>query len=353
MKTGRQFGWSIGLGAGLLVLFVASILVPVSSTYALNPTNMVAGTQGSARLVWEENSIYGSPVPFWPWDVQVSVLSGRQRVSLIGKAARRSGAARLELAFIPKGPSGDVVLQIDTGVCKKKFRLRLTGGAEDVDEDGFPDMAELWDDGDRLAFRRWFVAIAESQFYSVDNRWARVNRDCAGLARFAYMQAMRRHDAAWLSATSYLHHWPGKDVQAFSYPDVPVLGQSLFRTRPGSFDGVGSFLPTASARVLWELNTVFVSRQECNAQMGDLLFFRDIQNADSPMHTMILLDPPGAGMKRRVVYHTGAEGDDPGEVRMVSLADLSAHKDDRWHPQKDNPNFLGFYRWKILDGGQP
>ena len=70
------------------------------------------------------------------------------------------------------------------------------------------------------------------------------------------------------------------------------------------------------------------------------------------MHTMILLDDPSTPDGPRVVYHTGTDGDDPGEVRLVRLAQLDDHGDDRWHATKNNRYFLGFYRWKILAGGR-
>ncbi len=352
MKTAHQFTWTVWLGFGLLVLFVASILVPVKSTYALSPLTISAGVENSARLLWEENSVYGSPVPYWPWDVTVRVISGSENVRLVGEPHRTRGPAKLEVALVPMGVAGSVVLQLDTGSSKKDFRLRIDRQERDMDSDGFPDVAELWSDGDRSAFRRWFVAIAESQFYSPDPRWTGINRDCAGLARFAYAQALRKHDAGWLSKIAYLHRWPGEDVKSFNYPDVPILGLRLFRTQPGAFEGADTFMATASARLLWEQNTVFVSRLAKDARMGDLLFFRDLRNIHSPMHTMILLDSAEKGMDRRVVYHTGRDGNSPGEVRIVSLADLNSHADDRWHPVNNNPKFLGFYRWKILDGGK-
>src|ERR1043165_5756258 len=55
--------------------------------------------------------------------------------------------------------------------------------ATDSDNDGIPDFAELRTFEDRENFRRWFTAIAETQFYQLSEQWKREQRDCAGLVR--------------------------------------------------------------------------------------------------------------------------------------------------------------------------
>lgn len=61
----------------------------------------------------------------------------------------------------------------------------------DTDGDGFPDPAELLDETQRSFFRRWFVSIAQSQFYYVHPHWPDVRRDCTGLICFAYKEALK------------------------------------------------------------------------------------------------------------------------------------------------------------------
>src|SRR5262245_55379277 len=73
---------------------------------------------------------------------------------------------------------------------------------EDADRDGLPDGAQLWSLEDRNNFRRWFTAIAEQQFYALSDAWNPDQRDCAGLVRFAYREALRRHDRAWFKSLS-------------------------------------------------------------------------------------------------------------------------------------------------------
>ena len=45
-----------------------------------------------------------------------------------------------------------------------------------------------------------------------------------------------------------------------------------------------------------------------------------------------------------VVYHTGPDGEDAGEVRKVRAADLARHPSPRWRPQPSNAAFVGVFR---------
>jgi uncharacterized protein YfaT (DUF1175 family) len=57
----------------------------------------------------------------------------------------------------------------------------------------------------------------------------------------------------------------------------------------------------------------------------------------------------GEGAADWVVYHTGSSPSDSGTVKKVRLAVLDQHPSKRWRPVENNPNFLGFYRLKMLD----
>ncbi len=342
--------------AVLVLVFAASVLVPVSSTAALTPHSLPADGHTSARLVWSLDSVYGRPVPFYPWRVRADVVAGSDRLRLVGDPVRTGGLARLELAVQAIGSPGRAMVELDDGFSRRSFEVEITAASGDRDGDGMPDPVELVDDRDRRAFSAWFTAIAEAQFYAPDPRWEPIHRDCAGLIRFAYKEALRRHDRSWFEHTPYLHRAANPDVRRYHYPDVPVIGERLFRVSPGAYserdDPQVDFSPSASARMLWEHNTVFVSLSAERARPGDLLFFHDPERHRSPMHSMILLDPEDIGERRRVVYHTGQGDDGPGEVRLVRLATLNAHRDESWHVRADNPHFLGFFRWKILEGGR-
>src|SRR5215207_10297357 len=67
----------------------------------------------------------------------------------------------------------------------------------DLDHDGLPDIAELRTFNDRENFRRWFTWVAEMQFYNLSDQWNVEQRDCAGLVRFAWREALRPHDRPW------------------------------------------------------------------------------------------------------------------------------------------------------------
>jgi uncharacterized protein YfaT (DUF1175 family) len=145
------------------------------------------------------------------------------------------------------------------------------------------------------------------------------------------------------------------DVRAYDLSTGP-LGEMLFRTAYGSFkesDLEGRvFSEFADARTLKNFNTVFVSRDRRRAEAGDLLFFYQPWVQKYPFHVMLFLGKPrlaNEGAADWVVYHTGAAPEDGGTVKKVRLSVLDQHPDKRWRPVPNNPNFLGFYRLKILD----
>jgi len=57
-----------------------------------------------------------------------------------------------------------------------------------------------------------------------------------------------------------------------------------------------------------------------------------------------------AGNDAEVVYDTGPDHGQPGELRRVLLTELLDHPEVQWRPLPGNTNFLGVYRWNILRG---
>lgn len=225
---------------------------------------------------------------------------------------------------------------------------------EDSDRDGLPDRAELRTHADRESFRRWFTGLAEMQFYAPSRDWSEAQRDCAGLVRFAWREALRAHDRAWFRRMGEGYEPLAPEVRAYTLERGP-LGEKLFRTAPGPFDerdlAGGAFSEFADARTLKEFNTEFVGRDRRAAEPGDLLFFHQPRAENYPFHVMLFLGPArldAEGAADWVVYHTGASPGDAGEVRKVRLSVLDRHPDPRWRPRAENRNFLGFYRLKIL-----
>lgn len=228
----------------------------------------------------------------------------------------------------------------------------LNSPALDTDNDGLPDAAKLRTYSDRDSFRRWFTGIAEMQFYRLSDQWNTEQRDCAGLVRFAWREALRRHDRAWFQRMG-----PGYEAVA---PDIKnndsPLGEKLFRTDFGSYKATdlaeGKFSEFADARTLKNFNVVFISRDRRQAQPGDLLFFYQPWVQKFPYHVMIFLSTPNIapnGANDWVVYHTGSSPTDQGTVKKVELSVLDHHPDARWRPIESNKNFLGVYRLKILE----
>ena len=231
---------------------------------------------------------------------------------------------------------------------------RNTSELADSDNDGIPDLIELHSFQDRDSFRRWFTAIAETQFYQLSDQWNAEQRDCAGLARFAMREALRHHDRIWFQKMGPAYQTVAPDVKSFDLDHNP-FGEKIFRTDFGSFAETdirnNRFSEFADARTLKNFNVVFVSRDRREARPGDLLFFYQPWVQKFPYHVMIFLGEAHIadnGAQDWVVYHTGSSPTDEGTVKKVELSVLDHHPDPRWRPVERNKNFLGFYRLKIL-----
>ncbi len=228
--------------------------------------------------------------------------------------------------------------------------------------DGTPDFLHLHDPADRDAFRRWFIFLAEVEYFTAPANRPREITDCSSLLRFAYREALRSHDARWAAAANLPLVPALPSVQQYAYPHTP-LGPSLFRLRPGLFTPEdlhnGAFAQFASAETLRRYNTFFVSRDVSRARPGDLLFyFRP--GRSSPSHSMIFIgrsqiQPSSASF---VIYDTGPDATihgriqgsetQPGEVRRRTLDELLQYPDTQWQPRSANPFFRGVFRWNIL-----
>jgi uncharacterized protein YfaT (DUF1175 family) len=223
----------------------------------------------------------------------------------------------------------------------------------DLDHDGLPDSVELRTFNERESFRRWFTWVAEMQFYHLSDQWNPEQRDCAGLVRFAWREALRPHDRQWFQRMGENYDPVAPDLTA----DVAApLSGKLFRTAPGTYMpndlSAGRFSEFADAQTLKTFNVEFIGRDRSRAKPGDLIFFHQPWVQKFPFHVMIFLGEPhvaNEGTNDWVVYHTGATANDAGTVKKVRLAVLDQHPDKRWRPITTNPNFLGFYRLKILN----
>ncbi len=225
----------------------------------------------------------------------------------------------------------------------------INGPWTDRFNDGTPDFLRLTDPADQAAFRQWFVTIAEFQAVRPRNELPGEINDCASLLRYAYREALKRHNDAWfVESGMQVDALPG-EIRAWHYPDTP-LGAALYRVQPGSFEPAdasnGAFAQFADAKTLVEFNAYRVTRDVHQAQPGDLLFYRQFGQS-SPWHSMIVTR---TGSNAAVVYDTGEDHGKAGELRRVSMAELLDHPQIAWRPVPSNPNFLGVYRWNILRG---
>ena len=215
--------------------------------------------------------------------------------------------------------------------------------------DGTPDFLRLGDPADQAAFRKWFTAIADYQAVRPKAEVPSEITDCASLLRYAFREALRRHDDTWFAATGMeVAALPG-EIRAWHYPETP-LGAGLFRVRDGRFEpsdaADGAFAQFADAKTLVERNAYLVSRDVREAQPGDLLFYKQFGQS-SPWHSMIV---ERVGGQAAVVYDTGEDHGKAGELRRVTVGELLDHPQVQWRPVVGNPNFLGVYRWNILRG---
>jgi len=232
---------------------------------------------------------------------------------------------------------------------------------KDTDHDGFPDSIELVDETERSNFRRWFVSIAQSQFYYYHPHWPDVRRDCTGLICFAYKEALKTHDKEWFKRFKYLTNTTIPDIKTYRYPAIPLIGADLFRgSAPTTVNGQmalknGDFLPIVTAPILMQYNCQYLGKElDETIEAGDILFFHyhNQDNINDLYHAMILVKTNRHDSQHpdgEVVYHTGPDGQNTGEVRQVQISTLNNHPDDTWHIKADNPHFLGFFRFNILD----
>lgn len=317
---------------------------PLPPRLALHPTEILADGYDAATLRIE------APLARAGAPLRVSVLENIHGATVQELTADERGwTAQLRAGVVP----GRMIVRVEaSGLPPAVIGLTSRLDPRDTAGDGTPDILRLDDAQDQQAFRRWFTFLAEAQYFQpADARPAEID-DCAGLIRYAYREALRRHDSRWAAEVQLPVVPAFESVAKYQYPFTP-LGAALFRVTPGRFRpsdlARGAFAQFADARTLLRLNTYFLSRDLPRALPGDLLFFRQ-ESEHMPFHSMIYVgeSPVGADGTRYVVYHTGPDGAAPGEIRRLSLDQLLRFPEPQWRPAVDNSAFLGVYRWNIL-----
>jgi uncharacterized protein YfaT (DUF1175 family) len=203
----------------------------------------------------------------------------------------------------------------------------------------------LSEEGDREAFRIWFVALLEQQLEAPSPAWEPAQRDCAGLLRFAFREALSAHTTAWRDRVAFSSGPPAQDPS----PGFARDWRTGFPTPEGP-------QPFAKGAYLRRLSCVALGRELQLARPGDLIFFARGGAHAQPDHVMAFVRPDVDGAPM-LLYHTGPEGSgearQPGEIRRVRLDDLLHHPDPDFRPLPENPAFLGLYRWRLLAGDAP
>jgi len=195
------------------------------------------------------------------------------------------------------------------------------------------------------ALRRWIVWLAEALHAMQPSLPADV-KDCSGFVRFCYREALRRHDREWAEQMG-LDGIPALPDAKGAAEIYARLGGAVFRVRPGRYrpgdERNGSYRYFADVEHLMRFNCVRVAGELRAARPGDLLFYRQLAPSQ-PFHSMVVTG-------RGVVYHTGPEGNWAGEVRRLAFDELRRHPQARWRPETGNPNYLGVFRWTIMEQG--
>ena len=165
---------------------------------------------------------------------------------------------------------------------------------------------------DRVGFARHrLLETALKQSVEMSGYWDPAQRDCAGLVRFLYRQAVLGPVEMWFDRTHQL--------RAFV---------------------------SASELVAFNFKKISEKVEPAKMETGDLLvYYRPERRPADSWHVMVVLKPPsGVRQEWLAIYHNGVQGPG-GQVRVVSLKDLSSTVHSEWRPTSENLSFKGVYRW--------
>ncbi len=156
-------------------------------------------------------------------------------------------------------------------------------------------------------------------------RWHASNRDCAGLVRYLFWEAMQIHDER------FFDQYPGMRAtktqpQSQTVRQVAAAWQKENQT--------ADQLIAHSRRISRDTHSAHL-------KTGDLLYY---YSTELKIRHVMLIIRSGAGVL--AVYHTG---DQRAELRIRTLADLAALPESQWHPDAQNPVFQGVFRPRFLD----
>jgi uncharacterized protein YfaT (DUF1175 family) len=357
-----KFKWKLWLPAGIIAILV---VLGVGLSWKLRPGKvtklvlstdkpfLVADGNSTATLTLSARDEKGRETPIGSRMVSFEVSSNKGVLSLqkgqTWSSNRREVRVTLTAGLLPG--EAKVIARMG-GLTSDTLKVTSVPWYENRDGDGFPDAAELQTEQDKTRFREWFASIADAQYYQVSDLWQTDQQDCAGLIRFAFREALKHHDREWLLHFRFLTEPGIGEIGRFNYPDVPLLGANLFRTRPGAFQpgdlSDSTFKSFCEAKYLPAYNCTALGYDERAVRKGDLLFFFHYDDPQMPYHGIVFTGESPEGEDDWLVYHTGPVAGTKGIVKKVRLRDLKQHPEEKWRPLRSNKYFLGYYRWKII-----
>jgi uncharacterized protein len=234
--------------------------------------------------------------------------------------------------FVP-GQDPDSAMPPEVAEYQKKPK-----GKADQDEEDLSSLLPF----DHKPLRQAVTRLALLQARKMSPRWEAGQRDCAGLVRFSYREALEVRSPKQqqqLGLPNRLYLPAVSDFSRKLLPHYPRIWQVGFET-----DGQRRYGAFADAETLIGFNFHNKGRNLSLAHDGDLLVFQKALEDDQPYHLMIFVEDRPDNL---VVYHNGARGDE-AQVRVVRVSDLLQSPDAVWIPSLDNPHFLGVYEWNRL-----
>lgn len=335
------------VGISLVFIYKKIDSVPKDFQIKLTPTVISADGNSSALLECKILSRFGRAMRREELDSPpiINIVQGEKLVRVIYLDS-------LNLRLVANFEQGEVVIRAkhQDFIFQAEATLRLVPSlAENFgNNNSYPREFILDDEADKNNFRNWFCEIVKLQYKRFDAQWKQ--HDCAGLIRYAYCEALKKHDSKWISARQEIENKNFDDVKKYNYPSLKNLGTKVFKIDCRDTEendknilkwNQNCFAEFAEAGRMKDNMLIFLSRNKQVAKPADIIFYLNDYNPKTPYHTMVYIG------NDEVIYHNGGEGEE-GIIKKLTLTQLQKHPNKLWHPVEDNPNFLGFYRWAIL-----
>lgn len=183
----------------------------------------------------------------------------------------------------------------------------------------------------QLYFRRFveqftpLVVRNEKRDRRLNFRWDSANRDCAGLVRYVFHEALVSH------RESFFTH----------YPEMARLGNYAGERELSLAGRYWSAGNQTAPDLLRHSRYRGRSTDLQKLKTGDILYY---ESAEWRIRHVMLVVRSGNGVF--LVYHTGDQRD---ELRLRTVEDMRTQNEAQWHPDPDNPVFRGIYRPAFLE----